>query len=158
MEQVDLGAGGLNFDFTDASKTGKEVLAAFKAVIDVMWITNNCEKEMTVYVSREIASTWDQLFFGNESGSTVKTIEEMARVQGVAAIKTTNKMTGNEMMGFPLDGMAVRPISGMGMSTFALPRPLYNSNHEFVVASATGWMVNQDYFGQTCTFYAADLT
>lgn len=156
VAQIDLGASGLNFDFTDATQTGKDVLAAFKSVINVIWIDNNCERELTIYISREIASVWDQLFFGDNSGNAMHIIEELRKVQGVADIKVTNKLTDNQLMGFPLDGMSVRPISGMGVSTFALPRPLYNSNHEFVVATATGWMVNNDYFNRTCAFYASE--
>lgn len=155
VAQVDLGAGGVNFDFTDNSTTGEQNLAALIQVLNVLWIDNDCAKDVTLYISREISRNWERKFFGNESGAVVKIIEEMARLQGVGQIKVTNKLTGNQMMAFPLDGMSVRPVSGMGMSTFALPRPLYNSNHEFVVTTATGWMVNVDYFGKTCALYAA---
>lgn len=154
VAQVDLGGSGVNFDFTDATKTGKQIKAALIEVLNTLWITNNCAKDVTVYISRQIARVWEQNFFDNTAGSSTKTIQEMAMLQGVQQIKVTNMLTGNQLMGFPLDGESVRPISGMSVSTFALPRPLYNSNHEYVVSTATGWGVKNDYFGNTCAFFA----
>lgn len=152
VEQIDLGVGGINFDFTDDTKTGDEIKAALIQVLNVMWIINNCAKDLTVYVSREIARNWERNFSTEYDGRRI--IDQLSGLQGVAAIKVTNKMTSNEMMGFPLDG-SVRPVSGMGLATMAMPRLVYNSNYEFVTAHATGWTVTNDYFGKTCAFYAA---
>ncbi len=153
VASVDLGAGGVNFDFTDNAKTGDEIKAALITVLDVLWIANNCAKDVTLYISREIARNWERNF-STQYGST-RILDQLAGLQGVASIKVTNKQTGNQLMAFPLDGMSVRPIVGMGMSTFALPRPIYNSNFEFVSSTAVGWNVNIDYFGKTCALYAS---
>lgn len=150
---IDLGAGGINFDFTDATKTGKEIKTAFLEVRDALRITNKCGRDLTVYISNEIATVWEGNFSSNYDGKLI--IDQMAMVLGISAIKASNKLSGNEMMLFPLDGMSVRPITGMGMSTFALPRPLYNSNHEFVQAAAVGWMINTDFSGNTCAGLAS---
>lgn len=153
VAQVDLGVGGVNFDFTLNTNTGDQNKDALITVLDTLWITNNCAKDVTLYVSREIARNWERNFSTNYDGRRI--IDQLSGLQGVASIKVSNKLTGNQLMAFPLDGTSVRPISGMGMSTFALPRPLYNSNHEFVTAAAVGWMVNTDYSGNTCALYAA---
>ena len=154
VEQIDLGVGGVNFDFTDTTKTFEEIEAAFKQVRDIMWITNECEMDLTYYVSREIASNFER----NSSefaSSENKVLQRLASLMGVAAIKTTSKLTGNQMMGFPLDRNKIRPVVGMGMNTVAMPRQYYNSNYEFVVWGAIGFQVRQDYFGKTCVFYAS---
>lgn len=153
VAQVDLGIGGVNFDFTDSTKTGDENKNALITVLNTLYITNNCAKDVTVYVSREIARNWERSFSSNYAGKDI--IDQLSKLQGVAAIKVSNKLTGNQLMAFPLDG-SVKPISGMGMSTFALPRPMYNSNHEFVTAVANGWFVNNDYFSKTCALYATE--
>jgi len=152
IQSVDLGVGGVNFDFTDNTKTGDEIKAALITVLDFLYITNDCAKDVTVYISREISRNFERNFSANYDGNRI--IDQLSGLQGVASIKVTNKMTGNEFMAFPLDSSSVKPIVGMGMSTMALPRPMYNSNHEFVTATAAGWFVQTDYFGKTCALYA----
>ena len=60
VAQVNIGAAGVNFDFTDTTKTYELIEAAFKEVRDVLWITNNCEREAVYYISREIASNFER--------------------------------------------------------------------------------------------------
>ena len=153
VQMVDLGAGGVNFDFTDNSNTGDQNKNALITVLDFLYITNNCEHDVTVYVSREISRNWERNFSTNYDGRRI--IDQLSGLQGVAAIKVSNKLTGNQLMAFPLDRMAVIPVTGMGLSTMALPRPMYNSNYEFVTATAAGWFVKTDYDGRTCALYAS---
>lgn len=153
VQAIDLGVGDVNFDFTDDTKTGDEIKKAFLQVRDRIRITNKCGRDLTVYVSNEIATVWEGNFSSNYDGSLI--INQLSMVNGIANIKASNKLSGNEMMLFPLDGVSVRPISGMGVSTIALPRPLFNSNHEFVQAAAVGWMINNDYDGNTCAGFAS---
>jgi len=153
VAQVDLGAGGVNFDFTDQTKTYAEIEAAFKQVRDVLYITNNCERDATYYVSRQVASNLER----NSSefaSSDNKILQRLAGLMGVASIKTSSKLVGNEIMAFPLDSDSVRPVVGMGVNTVAMPRPVYNSNYEFAVWGAIGFEVRTDYAGQKCALFA----
>jgi hypothetical protein len=157
VAQVDIGSLGINFDFTDTTKTYEQIEAAFKQVRDVLWITNNCEKDAVYYISREIASNMER----NSSefaSSENKILQRLAGLMGVAAIKTSSKLSGNEFMAFPLDGSSVRPIVGMGVNTVAMPRPVYNSNYEFVVWGAIGFEVRTDYANRKCALFAQELT
>lgn len=153
---IDIGTAGVNFDFTDQAQTPDAIKNAFIQVIDVMRITNNCAKDITIYVSREIRSNFERRFSANYDSKTIEA--ELMQLMGVAGIKSTNKLTGNTLMGFPIDAMVIRPIVGMGLNTVAMPRLVYNSNYEFVVWGAVGWEVRTDYFGNTCVFYASELT
>lgn len=153
VAQVDLGAGGLNFDFTDQTKTGTEIKAAFIDLRNVLWIDNNCEQDAVYYVSREIASNFERKFSAQYDAKII--MQELAELMGVSAIKTSSKLSGNELMAFPLDTNRVRPVVGMGLNTVAMPRPVYNSNYEFVVWGAIGFEIRNDYFGNTCALYAA---
>ena len=155
VAQVDLGAGGVNFDFTDTTKTYAEIEAAFKQVRDVLWITNNCGIDATYYISREIASNLER----NSSefaSSENKILQRLSGLQGVGAIKVSSKLSGNEFMAFPLSADFVRPIVGMGLNTVAMPRPVYNSNYEFVVWGAIGFEVKTDFSGKTCALFAQE--
>lgn len=155
VAQVDLGAGGVNFDFTDTAQTYEAIEAAFKEVRDVLWITNNSQKDATYYISREIASNFER-YSSEYVSSSNKIIQRLSSLMGVADIKASSKLSGNEFMAFPLDGMSVRPIVGMGVNTVAMPRPVYNSNYEFVVWGAIGFEVRTDYSGQYCSLFAQE--
>ncbi len=152
VNQVDLGVGGLNFDFTDTAETGDAIKAAWIQMRDVLWITNNCEQDATYYVSREIASNFERKFSAQYDAKII--MQELAQLMGVAAIKTSSKLSGNQVMAFPLDRNRIRPVVGMGMNTVAMPRPVYNSNYDFVVWGAIGFEVRTDYFDRSCVMYA----
>lgn len=156
VAQVDLGAGGINFDFTDNTQTGEAIKAAFIQIRDVLWIDNNCEQDATYYVSREIASNFERKFSTQYDAKII--MQELADLMGVAAIKTSSKLSGNELMAFPLDTNRIRPVVGMGINTVAMPRPVYNSNYQFVVWGAAGYEIRTDFAGNTCALYAADMT
>lgn len=156
VAQVDIGASGVNFDFTLTTATYAQIEAAFKQVRDVLWITNNCERDAVYYISREIASNFERN--SSESYGSLKIIERLAQLMGVASIKVSSKLSGNEFMAFPLDGMSVRPIVGMGINTVAMPRPVYNSNYNFAVWGAIGFEVRTDYSSRKCALFAQELT
>lgn len=152
VEQVDLGAGGLNFDFTDTTKTYAEIEAAFKGMRDVLWINNNCEKEATYYISREIASNLERN--SSESYSSEKILNRLAQLRGVAAIKESSKLSSNEVMAFPLQDNLVRPVVGMAVNTVAMPRVKYNDDYSFVIWGAIGFEVRTDYSSNKCAMFA----
>lgn len=152
VAQVDLGAGGINFDFTLTSNTGDQIKDAFIQVRDVLWIDNKCEMDVTYYVSREIASNFERKFSAQYDAKII--MQELADLMGVATIKVSSKLSGNELMAFPLDTNKIRPVVGMGINTVAMPRPVYNSNYDFVVWGAAGFEIRTDFFGNTCALFA----
>lgn len=155
VAQVDLDASGINFDFTDNTKTGAEIKAAFIQLRDTLWITNKCSQEITYYVSKAIASNFERKFSTQYDARII--MQELADLMGVSAIKVTSKMVGNELFGIPLGGQLVRPLVGMGINTIAMPRPLYNSNYNFVTWGAIGWQVKNDFAGNTCALMAHEI-
>lgn len=155
VAQVNIGASGINFDFTDTTKTYAQIEAAMKQVRDVLWITNKSEKEAVYYISREMASNFERN--SSESYSSEKILNRLAQLRGIAAIKESSKLSGNEFMAIPLNDNLVRPVVGMALNTVAMPRPVYNSNYEFAVWGAIGFEVRTDYDGNKCTMFAQDL-
>lgn len=155
VAQVDLDASGINFDFTDNTKTGAEIKAAFIQLRDTLWITNKCSQDITYYVSKAIASNFERKFSTQYDAKLI--MQELADLMNVAAIKVTSKMTGNELFGIPLGGELVRPLVGMGINTIAMPRPMYNSNYNFVTWGAIGWQVKNDFDGNTCALMAHEI-
>lgn len=152
VAQVDLGGGGLNFDFSSNANTGEQIKAAFIALRDTLWITNNCERDATYYVSREIASNFERKFSAQYDAKLI--MAELVQLMGVADIKVSSKLSGNEVMAFPLDANRIRPVVGMGLNTVAMPRPLYNSDYQFVVWGAIGFEIRTDFADRTCALFA----
>ena len=155
VASVNIGAAGINFDFTDTAQTGQAIKNAFIQVRDVLRITNNCARDITYYISREIASNFERKFSANYEAKLI--MAELSQLLGVAAIKETNKLIGNEFMGFPLDTQFIRPMVGMGLNIVANPRPHFNSNYEFVNWGAIGFEIRTDFAGNTCAVFAQDL-
>lgn len=155
VAQVDLGAGGINFDFTDTTKTGAENKAAFVQIRDTLTITNKCGQEATYYVSLEIMSNWERKFSTQYDAKIIS--QELADLFGVKEIKASNKLSGNELMAMVMTTERIRPIVGMALNTVAMPRPLYNSNYEFATWAATGFEIREDFAGNTCALFA-DVT
>ena len=153
VAQVDLGAGGLNFDFSDTAQTPDAVKAAWIQLRDTLWITNNCEQDACYYVSREVASNFERKFSTSYESKTLT--QELADLMGVDAIKATNKLTGNQVMAFPLDSSRIKPVVGMAINTVAMSRPEYNSDYKFAVWGAVGFEVRTDFNGLTCAMYAS---
>ena len=153
VAQIQLGVAGINFDFTDTTKTGAEIRAAFIQVRDVLWIDNNCGQDATYYVSREVASNLERRFSTSFDSKTIQ--QELESMSGVATIKNSSKLSGNQLMGFPLDSNKIRPVVGMGINTVAMPRPVYNSNYDFVVWGAAGFEVRTDFAAKTCASYSS---
>lgn len=159
VAQVDLGAGGVNFDFTDNTQTGQQIKAAFLEIRDIMRLTNKCALDLVYFVSPEIATNFERRFTQNFDGPTID--QELSNLRGVARIEESSKLgsaaatAGNEMMAIPTNGN-VRPLVGMGVSVMAQPRQVYNANYDFIVASAIGWEVRTDFFNNTCAMSAKD--
>lgn len=152
VAQVSLGGGGLNFDFTLITNTGDQIKTAFISLRNTLWISNNCEMDATYYVSREIAANFERRF--NSQWDSKIIMQELASLMGVAAIKVSSKLSGNELFAIVLNADRIRPVVGMGVNTVAMPRPVYNSNYEFSTWAAIGFEVRVDYFGKTCALMA----
>lgn len=153
VAQIDLGPLGLNFDFTSSGVTGEQIKDAWITMRDVLWISNNCEMDVNYYISREIMSNFERKYSAQYDSKLIKA--ELSQLMGVADIKVTNKLTGNQIMAFPLDANRIRPLVAMGLNTSPVPRRLYNDKYQFMTWTALGWYVKNDFFGRTCIMYAS---
>lgn len=139
--QVDLGAGGLNFNFT--SGAGETLKAAFIALRDRMWLTNKVGVAATYFVSSEIWSNLEKNFSANYAAGSA--LDQLKTVAMVADIVPSSKLTGNQILVLPLQSQYVQPLTGMAVSTIALPRTKFNDPYAFDVVSAIGIIVKNDY-------------
>lgn len=155
VASVDLGAGGLNVNLTSSATTGSEMRDAFKSMRDTLRISNNAYGPITFYVSREIFTNLERHYNENDVGyGTI--LEDLLKLSGVAAIKESSKLSGNELFACVLSSEFIRPLVGMGVNTIAIPRPNPFDNHNFITWGAMGLQVVTDYNGKTGVLYAAE--
>ena len=152
VEQVNLGAAGINFDFTDGTQTGEAIKSAFLEVRNALRVDNNFTGEIFFTISVEIETVWEKRFSAQYDSKTVQ--QELTGMAGVAGFEMSRKMSGNEMMGLPQDD-SVRPVVAMPISTIILPRRMYSDNYRAVTSSVMGWEAKNDIQGRKTALYAS---
>lgn len=154
VASVGLGAGGLNVNFTSGATSAQDMRNNFKSLRDTLRITNNAMGEITFYVSREIRTNMERYYSDNDAG--FQTIyDAILALNGVAAIKESAKLTGNQVIGMVLSNEFIRPLVGMGINTTAIPRMNPFDAHNFLTWGAMGLQIVTDYDGRTGVLYAS---
>ncbi len=143
VDQIDLGAGGLNFDFTSAVTTGPDYYEAFKSLSErrqtVQFVLDSCEW----FVSPEIFWQMQRQYGSNDTQGVIMT--QLMTIPGVGSIQQSSVLTGNQILSMPMQSRFVQPVVGMGVSTIARSRPEWNSPMAFDIVSAIGWKVVTDF-------------
>jgi hypothetical protein len=153
---VDLDASGLDIDFTSASATADDIRAAWIALVDALRITNNVNRDITFYVSREIMSNFQRYYSTNDVGfGTI--LRALLELVGVAAIKEDAQLSGNEVIGVVLDAQFIRPLVGMAVATVPLVRSNPFDNYNFVTWSNVGLEIKTDYDNRSGVLYAREI-
>ena len=151
--QIDLGASGLNIDFTSAAVSSANLRNAAIALRDQMRRINSQYADQTWYVSGEIISNLERYFSDNYQSGTV--MEEILKLTGVAAIKEDSQLEGNEIVIIPLGAGVIAPVVGQAIGTVADPRPFYNSDYIWRTWGAMGLMVKQDINNKCSVIHAS---
>lgn len=151
-KSINIGPGGNNIDMTTA--TSDAVLnfwnIAFCNVLNANFITDR----VNVYVSPEIMLNYNrQLSQAGQfkPGSLVQAIKENGRI---GEVKQSFELTGNQFIAFVPRAEFIRPLIGMPVSTYALPRQHPNANYNFYVWGAMGLEIRSDYNGRSGVFYS----
>lgn len=145
VHQVDLGAGGLNIDFTSTTASGADVRDGWIALRDQLWLENKVSAPATYFVSNEAMSNFERYYSDNYASGTI--LDHLKLVSMVADIVPSSKLIGNQVLAIPLQSQFIQPIVGQAVSVIAMPRPSYNSPFAFDVVSAIGIKVSNDFEG-----------
>lgn len=150
---VDLDSSGLNIDFTSAAATADAIRAAWIKLVDALRITNNVNRDITFYVSREIMSNFQRYYSTSDVGfGTI--LRALLELVGVADIKEDAQLSGNEVIGVVLDAQFIRPLVGMAVATVPLVRSNPFDNYNFVTWSNVGLEIKTDYDNRSGVLYA----
>lgn len=143
VDQVDLGAGGLNVDFTSAALTGENFVAGFIQLAQRRYITNKIMAPATYFVSNEIYWNMARDYSDNKGDNTI--LQRCMTIPGVGEIVPSSVLSGNQVLSLVLSTQYIQPLTGMAVSTVAIPRLKYNDPFAFEVVSAIGWQVKTDF-------------
>jgi len=141
VDQVDLGGSGLNIDFTSA--TGPAIKSKFIELCRIRAVDNKVAEPATFYVSTSIYFHLMDDYSTAYEGKSI--LAQLLTIPGVAAIKMTSVLTGNQVLSMPLTSRYIQPLVGMAVSIIPLARPEWNSPLAFDIVSAIGWNVKTDF-------------
>jgi len=143
----------LGVDLAAPATTADDIRAEVQRVRDILRITNNCSGNLTVVVSREIASNWERPF-STADGNFGTIGDYVAKLRGIAEIVEDEQLTGNQMAMFYNDTQGFHMVSGMAMSTYAVPRQYHNSPFDYIMWNAAGFVSKSDFADRKCALYA----
>lgn len=154
--QIDLGASGVNVDFTAATSAEWETFIS--QTLGGAMDDNYIGVPVNMYVSPEIGRNLDLGWSAPaefKMGSRRQWIEQSRRVNKIVV---TYELTGNEMFFFVPDAQYIRPLVGLAASTIAIPRTMPRANYNFDVSSALGIEIRADFNNRSGVFYASEVT
>lgn len=144
----------LGVDLAAGASTAQAIRDEVRRVRDILLIANNCSGDITLTISREIASNWERVFSTAEG--TFGTIMDMImKLRGIAEIVEDSELTGNEVAMIFISQQGMHPVVGMGMSTYAVPRVNHNDDFNYVKWAAVGFLAKNDFSGKTCALYGS---
>jgi hypothetical protein len=143
----------LGVDLSASASSADDIRAEVARVRDILRITNNCSGMLTVVVSREIASNWERPF-ATADGSFGTIGDYISKLRGIAEIVEDDQLTGNQIAMFYDDQQGFHAVSGMAMSTYAVPRQYHNSPFDYIMWNAMGFVSKSDFAGRKCALYA----
>lgn len=152
---LDLGAGGLNVDLTDAETSFEDFHSVFVAAMRALQGNgNNAVGNVTFYLSDDI--WFNMMRIANPGTSNVETIlDGLLRIPGVAGFKKTDAVEGNEFLAVILSSEYIRPIVGMPVTTTPIPRVTPMDDWHVLVWSASGLQIKADAQGRSGVLYAS---
>lgn len=135
-------------DLTDDTLTYPQLQAIFTAFIySVRGGTNRITAPVTVYISPEIEQNLQRT--GGSSVEDRTFFNALLTTAGVAGIKTSYLLEGNEVLGIVLNRAYIQPVTAMPITTTPIPRNQPFADYQWITWSASGLQIKTDQDGRT---------
>lgn len=145
----------LTQDMTSTAATYAQLQTQFVAFIQALrGPTNRVTADVTVYISAEIEAN----LMRTVDATTISRSFYRALLEdtpGVAAIKTSGLLTGNQMIGVVLNRAYIEPVTGMAINTVPVPRQVPFADYQWLTWSASGLLIKADQAGRSGVAYGA---
>lgn len=143
----------LTVDLT--SGTPNDIYNQIRVLTDILYITNNCAHALDLTVSREILSYWQIPFSAGANDSTFGSIFDMVMsLRGINSVVEDSFLSGNQCSLMWIDLQGFSSVIGQGLSTYAVPRLMHNSDISFIKWMAAGFLAKTDFSNRKCALYA----
>lgn len=139
VDQVTLTA-----DLTSSATTAEAVRNQFLALTQRRYITNKVQVPAVFFISNEIYFNLQRNYNENFNWSS-NMLDQVMTLGGISEIIPSSKLTGNQVLSFPLESRFVQPIVARGLGTIQRQRNNWNDPFAWENVSAIGWMVKTDY-------------
>ena len=144
-------------DLTLLATTSSQIYNEFQRLVEILINQEDCSGAVDFTVSREIYSRllkpWD---VGTGSNSTMTVLDFVSKIRGIKEIVEDKRLTGNQVALVYIDNVdGFHPLTGMVLSSYALPRPTARDNFDFIKWAATGFLARNSFSGKKCALYAA---
>lgn len=135
--------------------TPQEILTELRAARDILMITNNLSAGIEIAISREALSRMEDpvVVDGVNYGSTLDYVRKF--LSGITSVYADPMLTGGSYFMGHVGQEGLHSLTGMARGNYAIPRPMYNSDYNFIQAQATGFMAISTYSGFKCALYAS---
>lgn len=145
----------LTQDMTSTAATYAQLQAQFVAFLQALrGPTNRITAPITVYISAEIEANLNRTVDATTiSRSFFRALSE--DTPGLAAIKTSSLLTGNQMVGVVLNRAYIEPVTGMAVNTVPIPRQVPFADYQWMTWSASGLLIKSDQAGRSGVAYGA---
>lgn len=151
---LNLGAGGVNVNMVTGTiaDAKKAIVAALSAL---QGTGNNAQGDVTFYLSSE---AWFNMIGQNaEDNSDKNGIDVLKEIPGVADIKRSSQVVGNEFIAGIVSAEYIKPLVGMPVTSTPIPRVTPMDNYNVLVWAATGLQIRADVNGRSGWLYASAI-
>jgi len=153
-QALNLGAGGLNVDLTSPNTTYAQRQSVLVSAISLLQgRVNNVEGDIMIYTSPEV--WFNQLGTGTNDTRFQTFLQGLQATPGVAGIKKTNALTGNQFFAIRMDRQYIQPVVGMAMTTTPMMRTTPFSDYHWLTWMAAGIQIKRDYAGRSGVLFAS---
>ena len=141
-------------DLTDPATTFAQTDAELGRVMGLMrGGSNRVTRDFNLYISPEIEANWRRRDSALTNDRTYA--EVFGTTPGVASVKVSNLLVGNQMIGFVASREFIRPVVGQAVGTTPVPRLRPFDDFQFITWGAAGLQIVEDDNGRSGVFYAA---
>lgn len=144
----------LGVDLDDIASSPQAIQDEVRRVRDILQIANNCDADVRLGVSREIWSNWERSvsLSDNSFGTILNFVKELS---GISEVYRDSELSDNQIVMYWADQMGFHPVTGMALSSYAVPRQFHNDDFNFIKWAAVGFIAKNDFNGNKCAIYGA---
>lgn len=139
-------------DLADNATSATDIQNEIRRLRDILRISNKCLKDLRLGVSQEIMTNWEKPVSLSEIGfSTILAFVQSLR--GIIEVYEDSELVDNQVVMYWGDQQGLHPVTGMALSSYAVPRTFHNDDFNFIKWAAVGFISKTDFNGNKCALY-----